>query len=211
MIDYTLYLVTDKNLSQGRTNLAVVESAIQGGVTCVQFRDKDASREDFITEAMLLKKILARYSIPLIINDRVDVAAEIDADGVHLGQNDMAIEEARELLGKSKIIGISAESLEDAIEAEKKGADYIAISPVFETATKVDTAIPLGLEGVNQIRRNVKISLVGIGGIKLENAAAIIKAGADGVAVVSAIVSAVSPEDASRQLLNTIESGLLLK
>jgi thiamine-phosphate pyrophosphorylase len=140
----------------------------------------------------------------MIINDRVDVALTVGADGIHLGQNDMPLKDARRLVGPSMIIGISAESLEDAVEAEEEGADYIGLSPVFSTATKKDTAKPLGLDGVRSIRKAVKIPLVAIGGIGLDNAVEVIKAGADGLAVVSAIVSASCPETATRMLSQAI-------
>ncbi len=128
--------------------------------------------------------------MPLIINDRLDVALAVGADGVHLGQNDMHISDARRLVGERLVIGISAESVADAIRAEAEGADYIGVSPVFTTPTKMDTAPPLGLEGLRAIRRAVRLPLVAIGSIRHDNAAEVLRAGADGLAVVSAIVSA---------------------
>jgi len=209
MTDFSLYLVTDRNLSRGRSTLAIVEKAVSGGVTIVQLREKEMEETAFLKEAMQLKKLLEKYRIPLIINDRVLAAKQIKADGVHLGQSDMPIIEARKILGSSAIIGISAESVDDAVKAEEQGADYIGISPVFETGTKKDTAPPLGLEGVKKIRSLVKIPLVGIGGIHQENAAEVILAGTDGIAVVSAIVSHPSPETASSQLLIKVQEARL--
>ena len=200
MHDYSLYLVTDRDLSRGRSTVEIVEASIKGGVTCVQLREKSCSTREFIAEARALKPLLQSQDIPLIINDRVDVALAIEADGVHLGQDDMALEDARKLLGPARIIGISAECLEDAIRAETAGADYIGISPVFATPTKTDTAEPLGLEGVKTIRAAVNLPLVGIGGIGPHNGGEVIKSGADGLAVVSAIVSASCPETAARIL-----------
>lgn len=199
-LDYSLYLVTDRSLSTGRTTAEVVASAIKGGVTCVQLREKTCSTREFIDEAASLKPILHAHHIPLLINDRVDVALAINADGVHLGQSDMRISDARRILKPHMVVGISAESVEDAVRAENEGADYIGISPVFATGTKTDTATPLGLVGVRQIRRAVKIPLVGIGGINASNSADVISHGADGIAVVSAIVSAESPERAARDI-----------
>lgn len=199
--DYSLYLVTDHSLSQGRSNEKIIRDAVEGGVTCVQYREKRLSTRKMIEEAKALIRVLKPLNIPLIINDRVDVALVSDADGVHLGQSDMRIVEARKILGTSKIIGISAESVNDAIEAEQGGADYIGISPVFLTTTKSDIATPLGLDGVTRIRGLVNIPLVGIGGISKTNVADVIRAGADGVAVVSAIVAAHYPEEAARELL----------
>jgi len=204
MFDYSLYLVTDRNLSRGRSTVEVVTAAIRGGASCVQLREKNCSTREFISEAVALKRVLRENNIPMIINDRVDVALTVGADGIHLGQNDMPLKDARRLVGPSMIIGISAESLEDAVEAEEEGADYIGLSPVFSTATKKDTAKPLGLDGVRSIRKAVKIPLVAIGGIGLDNAVEVIKAGADGLAVVSAIVSASCPETATRMLSQAI-------
>ena len=200
MHDYSLYLVTDRDLSRGRSTVEIVEASIKGGVTCVQLREKSCSTREFIAEARALKRLLQNQNIPLIINDRVDVALATEADGVHLGQDDMILEDARKLLGPAKIIGISAECLEDAIRAETAGADYIGISPVYATPTKTDTAPPLGLAGVKAIRAAVNLPLVGIGGIGPHNGAEVIKSGADGLAVVSAIVSASCPETAARTL-----------
>jgi thiamine-phosphate pyrophosphorylase len=195
-----LHLVTDRSLSQGRSLVEVVREAVSGGVTCVQLREKSCSTCEFLREALALKALLQPLGLPLIINDRVDIALAVGADGVHLGQSDMPISHARRLLGSDCLIGISAESLEDAILAEQQGADYIGISPVFSTPTKTDTAPALGLEGVRQIRQQVRIPLVGIGGINLTNARQIIEAGADGVAVVSAIMAAKSPRLAAKAI-----------
>ena len=198
--DYSLYLVTDRRLSRGRTTAEVVIAAVKGGVTCVQLREKDCSTREFIDEAAFLKLVLQPHQIPLIINDRVDVALAVAADGVHLGQSDMRIADAKRILNSETIIGISAESIEDAVQAEADGANYIGISPVFATGTKTDTAPPLGLEGIRQIRKAVSIPLVGIGGINISNASDVIRSGADGIAVVSAIVSAENPESAASDL-----------
>lgn len=204
MFDYSLYLVTGRDLSRGRTTCDIVREAIAGGVTCVQLREKDCSTRQFITEARLLKAMLQPVGIPLIINDRLDVALAVGADGLHLGQKDMSIADARRLSGPALVIGISAESLADAVRAEAEGADYIGISPVFSTATKKDAATPLGLDGIRRIRAAVSLPLVGIGGITMANAAAVIAAGADGVAVVSAIVAASCPRTAAATLKHLI-------
>lgn len=203
-VDYSLYLVTDRTLSRGRSSEEIVGAAVRGGVTCVQLREKHCSTREFVREARSLQPLLHHHQIPLIINDRLDVALAIGADGVHLGQSDMHIRDARRLVGEKMIIGISAENLDDAIVAEQEGADYIGISPVFATDTKVDTSAPLGLEGIRRIRRAVNIPLVGIGGINMGNVREILCAGADGVAVVSAIVAAECPETAASELKNLL-------
>jgi thiamine-phosphate pyrophosphorylase len=199
-IDYSLYLVTDRGLARGRSTLDIVKTAVRGGVTCVQLREKECPTLEFIEQALSIKDFLRAHGIPLIINDRLDVAQAVKASGVHLGQTDMPLGMAKAILKDSMIIGISAESLGDAIAAAKGGADYLGVSPIYATPTKTDTAPPLGLEGLRQIRAAVNIPLVGIGGLNRDNAAEAIRNGADGVAVVSAIVAAEDPEAASREL-----------
>ena len=206
MIDYSLYLVTDRSLSCGRRTEDVVREAVAGGVTVVQLREKHCSTREFIEEARALHPLLRQLGIPLIINDRLDVALAIGAEGLHLGQSDMQIADARRL-APSLIIGVSAECFDDALQAERDGADYIGISPVFATPTKTDTAEPFGIEGIRTIRTHVNIPLVGIGGINQTNAAEIIRAGADGIAVVSAIVSANSPQNAAAELRALVQSA----
>jgi len=199
-----LYLVTDRNIIKNRNFLDIIEQAILGGVTIVQLREKNVDAKEYIEKAEELKPILQKYDIPLIINDRVDVAFAVNADGVHLGQSDLPIKYARKILGDEKIIGISANNVEQAIEAEKSGADYIAISPVFFTSTKPDIDPPVGIEGIKKIKEVVKCPLVGIGGINKENAFSVIKAGCDGIAVVSAIMAAENPRIAAKELIDIV-------
>ena len=196
----SLYLVTDRSLSRGRSTLEIIKAGVKGGVTCVQLREKNCSTRKFIEEALYVKDYLKDNNIPLIINDRVDVALAVHADGVHLGQTDMPLTMAKNILKDSMIIGISVESLEDAIAAEKDGADYIGISPVFATPTKTDTALPLGLDGLKEISRAVSLPKVAIGGLNYKNTGKVILNGADGIAVVSAIVSADDPKKAAEEL-----------
>lgn len=207
VFDLSLYLVTDRSLSLGRPLETVVEEAVRGGVTMVQLREKDASTLDFYNLAMKLKSILKSYNVPLIINDRLDIALACDAEGLHIGQSDMPYAVARKLLGKDKIIGLSVESIQDAIDANNLDVDYIGISPVFGTQTKTDTAPALGLEGIREITRISGHPSVGIGGINLTNAQDIIQAGADGISVVSAIMSAPDPQQSARQLKETINKS----
>ncbi len=199
-IDYSLYLVTDRSLSRDRPHVDIVDAAVAGGVSCVQLREKQCSTREFLDQARALLTLLRPLNIPLIINDRLDIALAVGADGVHLGQEDLPISEARRLAGERMIIGISAESVEHAIAAERAGADYIGISPVFATTTKQGHAVPLGLAGIGAIRARTTIPLVAIGGINAANAAAVMAVGADGVAVVSAIVGADDPATAARAL-----------
>ena len=201
-----LYLVTDRELALGRSLEEVVSEAVKGGVTIVQLREKDTSTGEFIEIAFRLKNILEPYNVPLIINDRVDVALAVDADGLHIGQSDMPYNIARKLLGPDKIIGLSVENMDDLLRANKLDVDYVGISPVYVTPTKTDTAEPFGLEG---LRKAVELSVhptVAIGGMNADTIADVIEAGADGVAVVSAICSAVFPCFAAEELSAIIKS-----
>ncbi len=166
----------------------------------MQLREKDCSTRDFLHEALLLKDILKPVGVPLIINDRVDIALAAGADGVHLGQSDMPIRYARRLGPPEWIIGVSAGSVQEAVKAEEEGADYIGASPVFNTPTKTDTVQPLGLEGLRQMRGAVSVPLVAIGGINTGNLKEVIMAGADGVAVVSAIIATDFPLESAMVL-----------
>ena len=200
-----LYLVTDRDLSLGRSLEEVVSEAVAGGVTIVQLREKDASTGEFVELAFRLKEILRPYNVPLIINDRVDVALAVDAEGLHIGQSDMPYEIARKLLGPDKIIGLSVENMDDLLQANKLDVDYVGISPVYGTPTKTDTAEPFGLEG---LRRAVELSVhptVAIGGMNADTIADVMAVGTDGVAVVSAICSAESPKLAAKELKDIIE------
>jgi thiamine-phosphate pyrophosphorylase len=198
--------VTDAGLSRGRSHLSIVEAAVRGGVTIVQYREKNASTHRMIEEAAELLRLCRATGIPFIVNDRIDVALAVDADGVHVGQDDMPASVARRLIGKKKILGVSAGSAEEARKAVLDGADYIGASPIFSTPTKPDAPPPLGIEGLREVTRAVKIPVVAIGGISEMNAAAMIEAGAAGVAVVSAIVAAEDVEAAARALRATVEN-----
>ena len=206
-IDYSLYLVTDRGLSRGRSTLDIVQAAVAGGVTCVQLREKECSTLEFIEQALAIKNFLKTRGVPLIINDRLDVALAVEADGVHLGQSDMPLEMAQKIAGPSMLVGISAESVQDAVAAEEGGADYLGVSPIYATPTKTDTAPPLELEGLREIRKRVKIPLVAIGGLNKSNTAEVIRNGADGVAVVSAIIAADDPETAAMNLKQIIDEA----
>ena len=201
-----LYLVTNRGLSLGRSLEEVVSEAVAGGVTMVQLREKDTSTGEFIRLACKFSDLLRPLGIPLIINDRVDVALAADADGVHIGQSDMPYEIARKLLGPDKIIGLSVENMNDLLRANELDVDYIGISPVYGTPTKTDTAEPFGLDG---LRKAVELSVhptVAIGGMNASTISDVISAGADGVAVVSAICSADSPRLAANELMNIIKT-----
>ena len=203
--DLGLYLVTDRDLCLGRPVERIVEAALRGGVSCVQLREKCLPTRAFIETARSIKTILAPRGVPLIINDRVDVALAAGADGVHLGQGDMSCLVARKLLGPGAIIGLSVESMEQALDAEVRDADYLGVSPIFATPTKPDIRTAWGLDGLRRLRRCSGHVLIAIGGINPSNAAQVLEAGADGLAVVSAICSAPDPEAASRRLREAVD------
>jgi thiamine-phosphate pyrophosphorylase len=199
-----LYLVTDQASLRGRSLLDVVRAAVQGGVSCVQLREKSLSTRDFVAQALAVKAMLKPLGVPLIINDRIDVALACQAQGVHLGQSDMPVAMARQMLPPEVFIGLSVENLADVERAADQAVDYLGVSPVFATPTKTDTASPWGLAGLRQIRALTTLPLVAIGGIHLTNAVEVLRAGADGLAVVSAICSADDPAVAAqcfRQLI----------
>ena len=205
--DLSLYLVTDRTLARGRDMSWIVREAIAGGATMVQLREKECSTAEFIALARELKESLQPLGIPLIINDRIDVALAVDADGVHIGQSDMPYETARALLGKEKIIGLSVETMEEVIAANALDVDYIGISPVYATPTKTDTLTPFGLEGIEEVMRLSRHRCVAIGGMNRDTIGEVIARGVEGVAVVSAIVAAESPRNASEELVGIIQNN----
>jgi thiamine-phosphate pyrophosphorylase len=204
-VDYRLYLVTDSALAKGRPLLDVVRAAVDGGVTCVQVREKDLSARAYIDLLGPIRGLLRDRGVPLFVNDRVDIALAVEADGIHLGQTDLPLARARRIAGDRLTVGISCEAPHDAVEAERGGADYVSVSPVFATPTKIDTAPALGLDGVRAVRAAVRIPVVAIGGVNATNAAEVLRAGADGICVVSAIVSARDPRAAAATLRHIVE------
>lgn len=206
--DPRLYLVTGADIAPGRPIEQIVEAAVRGGVTAVQLREKTVSNTEFAERAARMKRILEGTGIALIINDRPDVAAACGADGVHLGQSDAGPSEARRALGTDAIIGLSVETLAQAEAAEALEVDYLGVSPVFETPTKNNAGPGWGLDGLIHLRARTNRLLVAIGGINAATAAAVLAAGADGLAVVSAICSASDPESAARELREIIERFL---
>jgi thiamine-phosphate pyrophosphorylase len=202
-----LYLVTDRRLARARSLEDLVGAALRGGVTAVQLREKECATREMVDLARALKAILAPAGVPLVIDDRVDVALAACADGVHIGQSDMDYRDARRLLGEDAIIGLSVETPEQAERATALDVDYLGVGPVFATLTKTDAAPAWGIEGLAALRRRSRHALVAIGGINRENAQAMIQAGADGIAVVSAICAADDPEQAARELRAAISAA----
>jgi thiamine-phosphate pyrophosphorylase len=190
IVDWTLYLVADADHAAGKDLAFLAEEAVLGGVTIVQLRAKSLGTRELLDLATRMTAALKRRSIPLIINDRVEIALACGADGVHLGQDDMPLDTARKLLGRAKIIGASVNTLKEAREAERRGADYVGLGPIYATTTK-ETGLPvLGPEGIRRMRQKLDIPIIAIGGINAGNAGDVMKAGAAGIAVVSAILGA---------------------
>lgn len=203
-IDYTLYLVTDRRLMSSKTIEESAESAIEGGASVVQLREKDCTSREFYELAVRVKKITAPRKVPLIINDRIDICLAADADGVHLGQRDLPCAEARKILGSGKIIGVSAALPEEALRAQTDGADYLGVGAVFATGTKSDTR-PVTPEIIREIRSAVTIPFVVIGGVNAENIKQLYGLGINGAAVVSAVVSQSDIAAAARTMRKAAE------
>ena len=198
-IDYSVYLVTDRRNKTDEEFLNIIEEAIKGGTAVVQLREKTASTKEFYELALKVKEITSRYDVPLLINDRVDIALAVDSEGVHIGQDDMPADIAREIIGEDKILGVSASTVEEAKKAEKNSADYIGSGAVFPTATK-DDADSVSKEELKEIVDSIDIPVVAIGGITVENANTLKGSGIAGFSVVSAIMSAEDPKVASKKL-----------
>jgi thiamine-phosphate pyrophosphorylase len=203
-----VYLVTDRGLCGGRPLEEIVIQALKGGISFVQLREKEISTRSFVEEAGRIKELLEPYKVPLIINDRVDVAVACGAEGVHIGQEDMPYEIVRKIMGKKAIIGLSVETWEDVVASQKLDVSYIGISPIFATPTKTDTKGAWGLEGIARIKAFSRHPLVAIGGINESNVREIVMAGAQCLAVVSAICASPDPEAVARRINEIIDSSL---
>ncbi len=197
--DLRLYAITDRHWLNGETLYQQVEKALKGGVTFLQLREKNLDEAHFMEEAREIKELCRKYNVPLIINDNVEIAREIDADGVHVGQRDMEAGDVRRRLGPDKIIGVSARTVEQALQAEAHGADYLGVGAVFTTSTKSD-AREVSHETLKKICEAVKIPVVAIGGITRENIKELNGCGADGIAVISAVFAQPDIENAVREL-----------
>ncbi len=200
-----LYVIADKKICADRNIEDVVIQAIEGGAQMIQHRDKESSDRDFLELASVLQNICENRRVPFIINDRVDVAAYLEADGVHLGQDDLPLQVARKILGRDRIVGISTSNIDQAEKAEKQGADYVGIGPIFDTSTKkIDK--PIGLGMIRQAKEHLKIPFFPIGGINLENLDQVIDAGSTRIAVGSAVICADDVTAATTELVEKIQS-----
>lgn len=198
---WRLYVVTDEKLSKGRSHLEVAEMAIRGGADVIQLRDKTAPSGELYRIALAMRKLTLEAKVPLIVNDRLDIALAVDADGLHVGQDDLPAAVARRLLGPGKLLGVSTETPEEALLAEKEGADYIGVGPIFEArGSKADAGEPKGPGMIPPILAKCRLPIVAIGGIKSGNARSVLEAGATSVAVISDIVAADDIEQAARRM-----------
>lgn len=203
-IDYSVYLVTDRDLMSTETLEEAVEEAIKGGCTLVQLREKDCSSLDFYNTAVNVKKITDKYNVPLLINDRLDIALAVDAAGVHVGQSDLPCSVVRKIIGEDKIIGVSAGNLKDALKAQEDGADYLGVGAMYATGTKKD-AKHTSMDELKKIRENVSIPIVVIGGINKERINDFEGIGIDGLAIVSAIIAQKDIRKATEEIKENFE------
>ncbi len=198
-----LYFITDGRLSK-QGIFADVRQVIAAGCSIVQYREKEKETGEMVAEAKQIAALCKKNKILFLINDRIDVALAVDADGVHLGQQDMPVVIARKLLGKNKTIGLTVHSVEEAAQAQNQGVDYVSVSPIFSTATKQDAGKPVGIELIKEIKRAVKVPVVAIGGINEQNVQQVLQTGADSVAIISAIVCAGNAAEAARRIIKKI-------
>ncbi len=206
-VNWALMVITDRGLSLGRDPLDVTRAAIEGGATVVQLRDKDVSTREMYTLGLALRELTRRLGVPLIVNDRLDIALAIEADGLHVGQSDLPADVSRRLLGPDRILGVSAETPDQARIAWSDGADYLGVGTVYATGSKADAGAPLGLDGLAEVARATPLPVVAIGGIGPGRVGPCVSHGAHGVAVISAIVSQPDPEAAARRLRAEVEAA----
>lgn len=201
-----LYVIADKKICGDRDIEQVVRQAIDGGAQMIQYRDKDSDDAEFLSIASRLKTVCKERAVPFIVNDRTEIARQVDADGVHLGQKDLSIDEAKRILGSEAIIGKSSSTIDQAKKAEEEGADYVGIGPIFETFSKeIDS--PIGVDMIRQAKDSLKIPFFAIGGVNLKNVDQIIHAGGRGIAVISAVILSDDAKSAAAKLLDKLESG----
>ena len=199
-IDWSVYVITDRGTVGDRSLHDVIAAALKGGATVVQLREKNLPTHDIVTFGQALRDLTHSMNVPLIVNDRVDVALAINAEGVHVGPRDMPAKIARQLIGPDRILGVSAATVAEAQQAVQDGADYVGVGDLYGTPSKPDAGTPIGLERLAEIAQSIDIPIVGVGGVTVEKASAVIEAGAAGVAVISAVLAAPDPFDAAQQL-----------
>ena len=204
MVDFQSYLITDRRGTGGRGLVDVVEMALKGGVGAVQLREKDLSARELMEVGRELREVTRRYGARFLINDRVDIALALDCDGVHLGQRGISPRDARKLLGKRGLIGVSPHGMEEARRAEEEGADFITLGPIFHTPSKAQYGDPIGVEQIGCVRREISLPIFALGGIREERVREVMDGGADGIAVISAILAAKEPSEAAASLVRAL-------
>jgi len=204
LVDFSLYLITDRMQTAGRALPAVVADALRGGLRAVQLREKDLAAGQLFELAVELRQLTRQYGAKLLINDRIDVALAVAADGVHLGKAGLPVPEARRMLGSERLIGYSAHSADEALQAQLAGADFVTLGPVYHTPSKAQYGEPLGLSVLSEAARVVTIPVFALGGVKHASVAEVLSAGAHGVALISAIMAAPNPRAETESLLQTI-------
>jgi len=202
-----LYCITAEEHSLGRSNIEVVQKMIDAGVTIIQYREKDKKMKAKYSECLLIRKMTKEAGVTFIVNDDIDLAIIVEADGVHIGQDDLPIEKVRQLVGEDMIIGISTHSPEEARQAVKSGADYIGVGPIFKTATKKDVCDPVGLTYLEYVARNITIPFVAIGGIKVDNIAEVVKKGAGCIAVITEITTSADIVSKIKQIKEIVKNN----
>lgn len=205
MPDYGLYVVTDEGLSKGLTHLQITERAVRGGANVIQLRDKSLGGRKLLETALTIKEVTKKSGALFIVNDRLDVALASGADGVHLGQDDLPLKDALLLVPNGFIIGITVHDVAEALEAQKGGASYLGLSPIFQTGSKNDAGVACGIQRIKDVKKTVSIPVVAIGGINATNAREVLEAGADGIAVISAVVGQPDVEKAARGMKDLVD------
>ncbi|MCS7172615.1 MAG: thiamine phosphate synthase [Armatimonadetes bacterium] len=206
-LDLRLYVITDATF-RGRTHEEVASAALRGGATVLQFREKRATTRQLYETARRLRELCRSWGVPFIVNDRLDIALAVDADGVHVGPDDLPVGVVRGILGPHRIVGASAGNVEEALRAQEEGASYLGVGSVYATGTKPDAGAPIGPEALGEIARAARIPVVGIGGITLDRIPEVIRAGAAGVAVISAVAAAEDMWEATRALRRAVDEAL---
>jgi thiamine-phosphate pyrophosphorylase len=206
-VDFAVYVIADRRLAGGRSHEEIAAAAVAGGATVLQLRGKELTTRELVDAAARMLTVTRQAGIPLVINDRADVALAVDAEGVHVGPDDLSVEAARRILGPNRLVGASAGTVEEAVQAELEGADYLGVGSVYKTSSKADAGPPIGIEGLRQIVQAVRLPVVAIGGITHANAAEAIRAGAAGVAVISAVVAAADITAATRSLVEVVRAA----
>ena len=205
--DWRVYVIADASRARGRSHLEIAEAAIRGGATAIQLRMKDEPARLMVRTARWLATLCQTAGVTFIVNDRVDVAMIVGADGVHIGQDDLPAEDVRRLMGRGALLGVSAATVQEARAAERAGADYVGVGAIYATGTKADAGAPVGLARIRQLRRAVGLPLVAIGGITVDNAAQVIAAGAQGVAVITAVTLAEDMAEAARRVRREVDGA----